>query len=71
MEEAFLVQMNDFDGFLETQLRRMLDPVIDSRPPVRGRRQKARKPFLAVVPPELVTVRIEPVPVTVAVTSQP
>lgn len=70
MWETFLLQMNDFDRFLETQLRRMLDPVVATRPPTRGRRQKAPEPILAVVPPELVPT-VEAVPVTIPVTPLP
>ena len=40
MWEAFLLQMNDFDQFLELQLRRTLDPVVARRPPVRRGRLK-------------------------------
>jgi len=67
LQEAFLLQMNDFDRFLETQLRRMLDPVVDTRPPARGRGHRAPEPSLAVKPPELVAA-VEAVPVTIAVT---
>ena len=70
MQEAFLLQMNEFDRFLETQLRRMLDPVVASRPPARGRRQKAPELILAVEPPELV-LAVEAVPVAIAVTPLP
>src|SRR5260370_3379655 len=34
--EAFLLQMNDFDRFLEVQLRKILDPVAMSPPPARA-----------------------------------
>ena len=71
MQEAFLLQMNDFDRLLETQLRHMLDPVVAIRPPVRGRRLKALEPVLAVGPPESAPVALEAVPVTVTVTSLP
>ena len=70
MQEAFLLQMNDFDRFLETQLRRMLDPVVTTRPPTRGRGHRAPDPILAVEPPELVGA-VEAMPVTVAVTPLP
>jgi hypothetical protein len=70
LQEAFLLQMNDFDRFLETQLRRMLDPVVATQPPARGRRQKAPEPILAVEPPEQVP-PVEAVPVTIAVTPVP
>jgi hypothetical protein len=61
--EAFLLQMNEFDRFLERNLRRMLDPVVEAPPPARGR----RKPVLAVIPPAIGPT-VEPVPVTVPVT---
>ena len=49
MWEAFLLQMNDFDEFLETQLRHMLDPVVATPAPRRsGRRITPRRPILAV-----------------------
>ena len=41
--------MNDFDRFLEFQLRRMLDPVAATPPPVRkGRHKRSREPILSV-----------------------
>jgi hypothetical protein len=64
--EAFLLQMNDFDRFLEHNLRRMLDPVVEAHPPARGQRA-GRKPVLAVNPPAIEPAA-EPVPVTVSVT---
>lgn len=49
MEEAFLLQMNDFDRLLEVRLRQMLDPVVATRPPTpRGRSKRTREPRLAV-----------------------
>ena len=74
MWEAFLLQMNDLDRFdrrLESQLRRMLDPVVAVRPPTRG----GRKPIPAVEPltielaPEAMKV-VEPVPVAVTALPQ-
>ena len=35
MWEAFLLQMNDFDRYLERELKHMLDPVVARRPPDR------------------------------------
>lgn len=71
MQEAFLLQMNDYDRFLETQLRRMLDPVVATVPPIRRARRVAIEPVLVVVdPPELVQT-MEAVPVTIAVTPLP
>ena len=61
MWEAFLLQMNDFDRFLELKLRDMLDPVVAVQPPRRRRRQ--RQPVLAVLPPAA-----DPVAESVAVT---
>jgi hypothetical protein len=46
--EAFLLQMNDFDRYLEFQLRRMLDPVVAVRPPRRKGLKESPKPVLAV-----------------------
>ena len=73
MWEAFLLQMNDFDTFLEIELQHMLDPVVAVQPPARGGRPKrARKPFLAIVAPaidlavEAIPV-VEPVVVTIPV----
>jgi hypothetical protein len=42
--EAFLLQMNEFDRYLELRLRDMLDPVVEAQPParnVKGRRRPA------------------------------
>ena len=56
MWEAFLIQMNDFDRYLESGLRQMLDPVVASGAPRRRRRSGSGLPLLAVVkaPVELV-----------------
>ena len=52
LQEAFLLQMNDFDRLLEIRLRQMLDPVVAIRPPTRrGRSNRDRKPLFAVVAP--------------------
>ncbi|MDQ2944238.1 MAG: hypothetical protein M3R21_11300 [Candidatus Dormibacteraeota bacterium] len=40
--------MNDFDRFLEFELRQMLDPVVSSGPPRRRKRQKGT-PRLRIV----------------------
>jgi hypothetical protein len=66
--EAFLLQMNDFDKFLELQLRAMLDPVVATPPPPRkSRRPKPRRLILAVEAP--IELAPEAIPVeTVAVT---
>ena len=51
MWEAFLLQMNDFDKFLDIQLRNMLDRIVATpAPPRRSRRPKARRLYLAVAP---------------------
>ena len=49
MREAFLVQMNYFDRFLEFELRQMLDPVVKPGAPRRRRRKGTRSPVLKVV----------------------
>jgi len=70
--EAFLLQMNDFDRFLDLQLRRMLDPVVATpAPPRRSWRPRVRQPILAVEAPvelaqEAITV-VEPIVATVPV----
>ena len=73
MWEAFLIQMNDFDWFLEIELRQMLDPVVASGAPRRRRRKGGfGSPLLAVVaaPIELVAEAL-PVVEPVAVPVQP
>ena len=70
MWEAFLIQMNDFDRYLESGLRQMLDPVVASGAPRRRRRTGSGVPLLAVVraPIELVAEvlpAVEPVVVPV------
>jgi hypothetical protein len=47
--EAFLIQMNDFDRYLESGLRQMLDRVVMSELPRRRRRTGSGLPLLAVV----------------------
>jgi hypothetical protein len=47
--EAFLIQMNDFDRYLESELRQMLDPVVTVRAPHRRWRKGSGLPLLAVV----------------------
>jgi hypothetical protein len=64
--------MNDFDQFLEIELRHILDPVVaTSAPTRRSRRTKARMPILAVEASIDLTAdatpAVEPVPVTVPV----
>ena len=70
MWEAFLIQMNDFDRYLESGLRQMLDPVVTSGAPRHRRRTGSGLPLLAVMkaPIELVAEAlpaIEPVAVPV------
>ncbi len=69
MWEAFLIQMNDFDRYLESGLRQMLDPVVALGAPRRRRRTSSGLPLLAVVkaPIELVAdvlPAVEPLVVT-------
>jgi hypothetical protein len=66
--EAFLLQMNDFDRFLEIELREMLDPVVATQPPRRGGRKNASRPVLTVVAPD---VSGEPAMVTVPIATAP
>lgn len=41
MWEAFLLQMNYFERYLEIELKQLLDPVVVRRPPPRKGRSKA------------------------------
>jgi len=62
--------MNDFDRYLETELRVMLNPVVARRPPTRrGRRKEAEQPTVPFVPVDSLVVETIPVvvPVTVPV----
>jgi hypothetical protein len=67
--------MNDFDRFLEFELRQMLDPVVVCGPPRRRTRKKAGdRPLLAVIKAPLdlaLEVAVEPVPITVQPVSIP
>ncbi|GAC1509579.1 MAG: hypothetical protein NVS1B3_11760 [Candidatus Dormibacteraceae bacterium] len=49
MTEPFLIQMDDFDRFLEFELRQLLDPVVDTAAPPWRRRKRTGSPFLAVI----------------------
>jgi hypothetical protein len=64
--------MNDFDRFLEVELRRMLDPVVASGAYRRRRRKGSGSPLLAVVtaPMDLVA-EVLPLVDPVAVAVQP
>jgi hypothetical protein len=64
--------MNDFDRYLERELRQMLDPVVTSGAPRRRRRTGSGLPLLAVVkaPIELVAEAL-PVVEPVALAVQP
>lgn len=61
MWEAFLLQMNDFDTLLELKLRRMLDPVVARRPPVRRGRLEPVEPVLTIVSSAELAVEVIPV----------
>jgi hypothetical protein len=57
--------MNDFDRFLEFELRQMLDPVV-TPPAPRRRRFTKGSPVLTIVPPPVeLIVAVEPVVVPV------
>src|SRR5260370_2756782 len=70
--EAFLLQMNYFDRFLEFELQRMLDPVAASAAPRRARWVSSGAPLPAAVtgPVELVAEAL-PVVESVAIPAQP
>jgi len=68
--EAFLLQMNDFDRYLETELRVMLNPVVARRPPTRrGRLKEAEQPAAPARPVD--TLVAEAIPVVVPVVTVP
>jgi len=69
--EAFLLQMNDFDRFLEMRLREMLDPVVARRPPMRrGQLGGAVEPARVELFTEAIPA-VEPVGVTPAAPAPP
>ena len=69
MWEAFLVQMNDFDRYLEIELAQMLDPVVARRPPTRrGRRKPSDEPVLLPLVGEGLAAEAIPVAEAVVVT---
>lgn len=53
MWEAFLLQMDEFDRFLEIGLRELLDPVVATEPPTRRGRRESRQLILAVAAPAI------------------
>lgn len=64
MWEAFPLQMNDFDRYLEIELRHILDPVVVRRPPARkGRTDPAAAPAPLVIegPAPQAIAAVEPV----------
>ena len=62
--------MNDFDLYLETELRVMLNPVVARRPPPRrGRRKEAEHPAAKLVAVDALVV--ETIPVVVPVVTAP
>jgi len=68
--EAFLLQMNDFDRYLETELRVMLNPVVARRPPTRrGRLKEAEQPAVQPLPVDALVA--ETIPVVVPVVTVP
>ena len=60
MWEAFRLQMNDFDRYLEIELKLMLDPVVVRRPPTRRGRKEA---LAASLLPVAEVLALEPIPV--------
>lgn len=59
--------MNDFDRFLEFELRQMLDPVVASGTPRwRSRRKTNGRPLLTVVKAPLDLAVVEPVAIPVS-----
>lgn len=64
--------MNDFDRFLEFELRQMLDPVVISGAPRRRRRNRTGSPLLAVISAPLeIAADVQPAVKPVAVRVQP
>ncbi len=63
--------MNDFDKFLDAKLRQMLDPVVATPAPPRGRAKGTRRPVLAVEIPLEAIPALEPAVVTVPVVAAP
>ena len=58
MEDAFLVQMNEFDHVLESELRRFLDPIVKAPAPMR-RASAAPKRELTLLLEKLMAPRAE------------
>jgi hypothetical protein len=69
--EAFLIQMDDFDRFLEFELRQMLDPVVASGTPRRRRHKGANGHLLLTVGPLDLAVEAVVEPVAIPVTVVP
>jgi hypothetical protein len=70
--EAFLLQMNDFDRYLEIELKDMLDHVAARRPPARrGRLKPAVEPIKLPVAVERFAVQAIPVVEPVVVVALP
>jgi len=64
--------MNDFDRFLEFELRQMLDPVVSPKAPRRRGPQRAGFPFLRVISAPLeLAADVLPAVESVAVPVQP
>ena len=59
--------MNDFDRFLEFELRRMLDPVVASGPPRRRRRRNNDAHLLVTVVKAPLDLAVEPMAIPVSV----
>jgi hypothetical protein len=58
--------MNDFDRFLEAELKRYLDPVAARRPPARKRRpDRSDRPVTLTLPAEQPAAEALPVPLVV------
>ena len=58
--------MNDFDRYLELNLRDMLDPVVGGRPPARDFKD-GRRPAIELVGESVPVAVVEPVVVTLPV----
>jgi hypothetical protein len=61
--------MNDFESVLELRLKRLLDPVVASVPPVRRGRRPRSRPILTVESAGMELVVVEAIPVAGPVAS--